>query len=343
MALIDDRGRLFGRLNLIDAAALVVLVGLLPVGYGAYLLFRPSSPRIESVTQVPLTREEVRIADGAMIEAKLKVRGSGFNPLLRARVGDTPALAFVFENPNSADVVVGDIPAGTHDLILVDGIHEVARAAGAVTIQRTLGPMLRVIGRFIGFDAEKVKALHAGFKSPADVRGAFEVVTITEPQPALSSVKVGSLTIDMPLPAASERPAVLLVRCDDPGSTCSVGGVPLMTGPPISISLPGGYSFVIDELLPSSPPQRARIDVAFTGANAATIRTGDRDQTLDERAAVVRSIGGGRVTLELGADRARDGWRYRGRRLRPGAPFLFETERYEIQGTILTLDITEAR
>lgn len=343
MALVDERGRLFGRLNLIDAATLILLVGLLPVGYGAYLLFRPSAPRIDSVTQVPLSREELRIADGAMIAAKLKVRGTGFNPLLRAFVGDVPALAFVFENPNSADVVVGDIPAGTHDLILLDGVHEVARAAGAVTIQRTAGPLVRVIGRFIGLDPDKAKELRPGFKSPANVRGGFEVASIGGSRPAVSTIKMGSRAIDMPLPGVDELPAVLLIQCDAPGSICGVGGIPLTTEPPISITLPGGFDFVIDEMLPSTPPSRARLEVVFSGPNAAAIKVGDRDLSIDERAAVVRSVAGGRVMLDLGVDRARDGWRYRGRRLRMGAPFLFETDRYEIQGTIVSVDLTETR
>jgi hypothetical protein len=343
MTLVDERGRLFGKLNLIDAATLVIVIGLLPVGYAAYLLFRPSAPRIESVTQVPLSREEVRIADGAMIAAKLKVRGTGFNPLLRAFVGDVPALAFVFENPNSADVVVGDIPAGTHDLILLDGVHEVARAAGAVSIQRTAGPVVRVIGRFIGLDADKVKELRPGFKSPENVRGGFEVASIGGSRPAVSTLKMGSRTIDMPLPGVDELPAVLLIQCDVPGSNCAVGGIPLTTDAPISITLPGGFNFVIDEMLPSTPPSRARLEVAFSGPNAPAIKVGDRDLSIDERAAVVSAVAPGRVTLDLGVDRARDGWRYRGRRLRPGAPFLFETDRYEIQGTIMRVDVTEAR
>jgi hypothetical protein len=343
MALIDDRGRVFGRLNLVDAATVIVLVGLLPIGYGAYLLFRPSTPRIESVTQVPLTREELRIADGATIKAKLKVRGTGFNPLLRAQIGGVPALAFVFENDNSADVMVGDIPAGPHDLVLYDGVHEVARARGAVSIEQATGTTVRAVGRFVGLDEGKAKDLKPGFKSAGDDRGAFAVVAIGAARPAVSTVTMGSRAIDMPLPGVHEHPAVLLIRCDEPTSVCSIGGVRLQTEPPVQVLLPGGYSFVIDELLPTTPPARARVEVAVEGPQARAIQSGDRDVLIDERAAVVTSISGGRVTLDLGADRSREGWSYRGQRLRAGAPFLLQTSQYEIEGMIVSVAVTEPR
>ena len=49
MALIDDRGRLFGRINLIDVAAALVILLLIPLGYGAYQLFRTPPPEILSI------------------------------------------------------------------------------------------------------------------------------------------------------------------------------------------------------------------------------------------------------------------------------------------------------
>ena len=341
MAVIDDRGRLFGRFNLIDAATVIVLLGLLPLGYAAYLLFRPSTPRIESVTQVPLTRQELRVADGATIAAKLKVRGSGFNPLLRAEIGDVPALAFVFENDNSADVLVGDIPPGPHDLILLDGVQEVARARGAVTIDQAKGRTVRAVGRFIGLGEARARELRPGFKSRADVRGAFEVAAIGAPRPAVESMTLGTSAIDVPLPGVDQHPAALLIRCDEEGLLCSIGGVRLSAEPPLPVGLAGGYRFVIDELLPTTPPTRARLEVAFDGPPLVTIKSGDRDAFVDERAARVTGVAGHRVTIELGADRSRDGWSYRGRRLRTGAPFLLQTEQYEAQGTIASMSLTE--
>ena len=101
---------------------------LLPIGYATFLLFRPSRPVIDTVTQVEVTSEERRVSGVGLIIAKVKVKGSGLNPMLRAAIGSTPAVGFVFENPNSADVIVGVVPPGKHDLVLYDGVQEVARA-----------------------------------------------------------------------------------------------------------------------------------------------------------------------------------------------------------------------
>ena len=57
--------------------------------------------------------------------------------MLRAYIGDAPALAFVYQNPNSADALAGPLPPGAHDLILMDGVQEVARAWGVVKIEES--------------------------------------------------------------------------------------------------------------------------------------------------------------------------------------------------------------
>ena len=51
MPLIDERGRVFGRWNLIDALVVIGVILLLPVGYGAYRLFRTPTPDIATVEQ----------------------------------------------------------------------------------------------------------------------------------------------------------------------------------------------------------------------------------------------------------------------------------------------------
>jgi len=44
------------------------------------------------------------------------------------------------------------------------------------------------------------------------------------------------------------------------------------------------------------------------------------------------------VTLRLGVDAAGDGWRYRGRTIKAGAPFTLTTERYVVAGTVLEIN-----
>ena len=46
MTVLDDRGRLGGRLNIVDAVIAILLLVLIPVAYGAFLLFRSPAPAI---------------------------------------------------------------------------------------------------------------------------------------------------------------------------------------------------------------------------------------------------------------------------------------------------------
>ena len=55
MTLVDNRGRILGRYNLIDLALVCVVLGLIPLGYGAYLLFRTPLPSLTAVE--PATRQ----------------------------------------------------------------------------------------------------------------------------------------------------------------------------------------------------------------------------------------------------------------------------------------------
>ncbi len=101
-------------------------------------------------------------------------------------------------------------------------------------------------------------------------------------------------------------------------------------------------TFIVDELLPAAPAQPLDVTVRLSGGpELALIKVGDRDALLDDRAAVVTTVGarqgsGLDVTLRVGADRARDGWRYRGRLMKAGAPFSMSTEQYIASGTIVS-------
>jgi hypothetical protein len=45
------------------------------------------------------------------------------------------------------------------------------------------------------------------------------------------------------------------------------------------------------------------------------------------------------ATVTLGADDSRDGWRYRGRIVSPGAAFTLTTDRYVANGTVIALTV----
>ena len=342
MIVIDSNGRLLGRFNLVDAAAIALLLVLIPIGYATYLLFRPARPVIDSVTRVEVTGEERRVA-GSLLTAKLKVKGSGFNPLLRARIGGTETLGFVFENPNSADVLVGLVPVGRHDLVLYDGVQEVARAREAVEIQNISAPSVRVYGWLTNLSAQRSAELKPGFASDPLAPSAFTIIALGDEQPARTRVTSSGHPADLPVAGYVERAAEMLMRCDWPsGYACTIEGRPLAQPPPITVTLPGGYIFQIEEIAPPGDPQPAtahlRLDVALP-----MMKVGDRDGIVGSRAAEVVAISGGAnptVTLRLGLDQSRDGWRYRGRLLAPGAPFTLTTASYVAGGTIIAVSVS---
>lgn len=133
MRLIDSNGRLFGRINLFDAAAVLAFIAmgaLATIGYG--LLHTPSPPVITTVTPTTLT------AGGGL---HLDVRGDNLLPYLRLYVqktGDATTVmhetttrsdayqlvnyaraALLIESPVLAEVrLPADLLPGTYDLVL---------------------------------------------------------------------------------------------------------------------------------------------------------------------------------------------------------------------------------
>lgn len=337
MTIVDDHGRVFGRINLVDAAAAGLVLLLIPLAYGTYLLFRPSVPRIDSVSPSIVSKEEIRIAAGSRLMAKFKVSGTGFTPLLRARVGNVEALGFVFENPNSADVLVGQVPPGAHDLVLLDGVQEVARAVGAISVQPLAESFVRAVGWLVNLDADLIKALPVGLSFP-ESEPAFRILALGPVRPGRSRVRLAGSFIDRPVDGLQEREAVLIIRCDPAGDNpCTMGERPENLQPPVVVSLSGpmrGFQFSVQELLPPGAPRLATLRIRLEpDAPASAVRVGDRDGLLDERAAVVTAVGR-TVDLKLGLDQSREGWRYRHQLVKPGAAFVLETDRYQVSGTI---------
>jgi hypothetical protein len=348
--MIDSHGRLWGRFNLVDTLVLLFVLGLIPVAYATYLLFRPAAPVISTVERVEITREERRVSGGNVLLAKLKVRGSGFSPMLRARLGDAQAIGFVFENPNSADVIVGELPPGTYDLVLVDGVHEVARAAAAFTVEATPVRYIRAAGYLVDLARDRLDALTVGGTIPAQ-NPQVKVIALGPPSPARTRLTVGDHVTDVPTPDRLEREAVLTLRCDPRAAPepCTYGGQPIAgSRPEVSIPTPAGWiDFVVTDVFPDSPPQRLDVVVRLAGGEELrALAVADRDALLDERAATITRVGSYRasgatgtleITVSLGADDSREGWRYRGQLVRPGAPLALTLPEAMVVGTVQQL------
>jgi hypothetical protein len=345
MSVIDSKGRVFGRFNLVDTAVALFIVVLIPLAYATVLLFRPARPQIESVTKVDITTEERRIVSGgSLLAAKIKVKGSGFNPMLRAYIGDSPALGFVFENPNSADVLVGPMPPGAHDLVLRDGVQEVARLAKSVVIDQPSTRSVRAEGWLTNLPPDFAHELKNG--APAFAPHTIEA--LGPAGPAQSHLTVGGSGADIPIAGRLERRAVITLQCDPTGQElrtgqepCTIASQPVSGAGPATVVMPGPVTvgFTVVELFPTTAPARARVRVTLDGS--ADVKTGDRDSLLDDRAALVSAVQGRSVTVDVGLDRARDGWQYRGQMIKPGASFRLRTDRYEATGQVESVTLPE--
>src|SRR5262245_22832397 len=111
--IVDERGRLFGKINLIDLAVVLFVIVLMPLAYGAYALFRTPPPRALSVTPN-------RIVFALGIEQHLQIRGESLRPFLRARLGTSEVQAFTVKTTESAELQFADLNPGTYDLVLFD-------------------------------------------------------------------------------------------------------------------------------------------------------------------------------------------------------------------------------
>jgi hypothetical protein len=125
MAILDDQGRLFGRVNLVDAAAGVLVLALIPLGYIAWMLFSTPPPVVESVSPA--------VVSAGQANQRVELRGRRLRPFLRADVGEAPA-TYVFRSPERAEVVLPPLSPGTYDLSFFDA-REIARFPKVVTVK----------------------------------------------------------------------------------------------------------------------------------------------------------------------------------------------------------------
>jgi len=229
MPLIDERGRVLGRLNLVDAAVVMLLVLLLPAAYLSYVLFRDPPARLTAVVPSVLRQGVVQ---------QIEVRGEHFRPYMRVSFNNTQGRTFLFYSANSAFVQIPDLPAGKYDVVLYDYMQEVARLPGALSVDAPPPPptiAVEVGGMLTGLTSELVKLLQVGHHFPEGAAVYSELVEVGVAEPEMWHIKTGERSM-LTVPGSGLLQLPVRIRMDcvidkapDGSMRCAVNGIPLVS------------------------------------------------------------------------------------------------------------------
>lgn len=267
MSLIDDRGRVAAKWNVIDLAVVLLIVVMIPVGYGAFVLFRKPDPTITAITPT-------RVPEAA--PPHIRVTGANLRAFVRARVGgyDSP---LAVESPTRADLRLPDgVLPGTYDVTLYDEGRELARLPNALTVVPTPPPpkppppvtiappspseaQVQIVGAFVSVTAAEARQLRSGvalaraISSTELERRVATILTARPAEPALQPVRVNSTAVVLAqMTRALQVPAILRVRCTTTADLrCTFGET--------AVEQPSLLSFVI----PTGKPDQPGTSVTF--------------------------------------------------------------------------------
>ena len=367
MPLIDDRARVFGRVNLIDALVLVMLLGLLPVAYAAYRLFRVPVPTIVAI-------QPTRVRSDAG-EATLQITGTNLRPFLRAHIGDHESAGFLVQSPTKAEIKVPPgLPAGTYDVALFDEGRELLRVPSALTVAGLVEDVpVQAVGLFLGVPPDAASALRPG----TELNPLMTLLARRAAQPAAARLNVGSAIIVAPgIEKKVQVPAILRMRCEMSGEQCHVGEAVLAQGSVISVPTPGGKrQFLVTNVRTNDAPTAfgvatVRVRFIVDPGTADVVRVGDRDVGRSAvagplRAAIAavdadrprvtvvntfRSLDGRgfqmpdsmvalTATVTVPVVNSEVGWLYNNRPVKMGEPFVFETRQGVMEGALLSVRV----
>jgi uncharacterized protein DUF4330 len=305
---IDDRGRLFGRLNLIDALVALFVLLLVPLAYGAFLLFRVPAPKIVSLTPSQIFEQQA---------GPVQIAGEDLRPFMVAKIGTLVADLYV-QSPRRAEIKVPpNLPAGVYDITLLDQGQILAVQPGALTVAAPAVHLdVQAVGAFVGLEKEEAGLI--GPRSIFQAAGApvpmAEVVALKAPEPGTSRVKIGANVFATGSLPDVIVPAIIRLRCAVTAGECRVGGIVAAQNTTIVLpwttpasapgaAQPGQVRFAIDQLFPAAMraqfPTVAAVRVRFVAAPNIfeTIKTGDFDLS-----GVVTDTGRAELT-EVGSDR----------------------------------------
>jgi hypothetical protein len=351
MAIVDERGRLFGRLNLLDAVLLVLLMGIVPLAYAAYALFREQPPRITSVTPD-------RVAQA--LEIRLTVKGENLRPYMRVSADNQQAVDFLFRSTTQVEAPFYNLPPGQYDIIIYDQAQERFRLPNALTVLPSALPATEIVavGAFGNLDAAGAAKITPGM-SLGDLG---EVIAVGKPLPDLTNVFASPGLVGVPIANALRLPAVVRFRCyvraQQGRPSCVVEDA--VISPPALLVLPMGAEkipFQVEQVRSPHPLEAVPIQIRLTGPPSvlSLIKAGDVDlgATTNELAAMATVTGAGPVRRQSDAvaeidvrlmaqlQRVDGVWLYDAAPLRSGSAIHLLNKRYEARGVVIDVASAE--
>src|SRR4051812_4104249 len=193
MAVVDDRGRIGGKVNLVDAVIAVVVLLLVPVAFGAYLLFHAPAPKLLAVNPSTLYQ-------GANL--RVTIAGENLRPYLRVTFNGVQGQSFLIGNTTFALVDLPELKAGSYDVSLWDYRQLLATLPKGLTIL-PLAPTptmeIEVRGTFKGLAADRLKEIKPGDRFPPSGDAQATVVSVGAAVPSAIQVRAGASLLTVPL------------------------------------------------------------------------------------------------------------------------------------------------
>jgi hypothetical protein len=249
MPLIDRHGRVFGRLNLVDALLVLLVIVALPAAYAAHRLFRDPPARLIRVSPESVEQGATRL---------IEIQGEHLRPYMRVSFGGQQAASFQFYGAGQAFVPAPSLEPGTYDVVLYDYMREVARLPQAFTVSGPLRPpsvQLRMRGAFIGQTEQTLEKLVLGEPWNATEGVTATIEAKSSPRPSVARVRVSdATTVSVPMEGQLEVPATIIVSCPThvgPGGVlrCATAGTTFAPDMHLSLQGPAGLLlFRIDQI-----------------------------------------------------------------------------------------------
>lgn len=345
MPVVDEDGRIFGRYNLLDLALAIVLLGLIPLGYGAYALFKVPAPKLTAVLPAVIQFDR---------NMRVTIRGENLRPYMRVSLDAHQTRNFLFEDPTRAEVTfVDEIPPGQYDVVLYDFAQERARLPKALTIAPPALPITSVhaAGFLTGVKSGQAALYKVGYDFPT----AAQILAVGPPEEDFARIVAGVQSVEIPVEKTVRVPVLLKVLCSVQQNSAGLGECRSTPGPAVGpgvyITLPsyeGRLPFLVVDVQPPLAPTIIEVKIRVAPADDAVMfaKAGDLDLGASQNqfaagaAILVAPTAANRMlTLRVPAFPSLVGWQYGGQVLRVGGAITFYSTQYVIAGTVASVPV----